>query len=130
MTVNRTVDQGGLSTLTVFFAPPSKSLSATASLAPSSSTDPSTAPSAHNPLNRVETIDMKHKHESEILSRLLELTNGAPYETTPEEHAELMELEDHKRSSQRDREAQARLNEVKKQEKALLDQARGITDAA
>lgn len=73
---------------------------------------------------------MKHKHESEILSRLLELTSGTPYEITAEEHAELRELEDHKRSSQRDREAQTRLNEMKKQEKALLDQARGVTDAA
>lgn len=72
---------------------------------------------------------MKHKHESEILSRLLELTGGTPYEITAEEQTELREVEDHKTRSQRDREAQARLNEVKKQEKALLDQARGIADA-
>ncbi len=72
---------------------------------------------------------MKHKNESEILSRLLELGSGKPYEIIPEEHAELRGLEDYRRSSQRDREAQARLNEVKKQEKALLDQARGVTDA-
>lgn len=72
---------------------------------------------------------MKHKHESEILSRLLELASGKPYEITPEEHAELRGLEDYKRSSQRDREAQARLNATKKQDKELLDQARGVTDA-
>jgi len=72
---------------------------------------------------------MKHKHESEILSRLLELTGGTPYQISEEEQAELREVEDHKRASQRDREAQARLNDIKKQEKALLDQARGITDA-
>lgn len=72
---------------------------------------------------------MKHKREGDILSRLVEVTSGKPYEVTPEEHSELRELEDYRRSSQKDREAQARLNEVKKQEKALLDQARGLTDA-
>jgi large subunit ribosomal protein MRP49 len=91
--------------------------------------DPATAPSTLRLQRRVETIDMKHKQESEILSRLLEVASGEPYEITPEELTELRELEDDKRSSQRDREAQARLNEVKRQEKALLDQARGITDA-
>lgn len=129
MTVNRTADQEGPSSLTVFFAPPSKSTSATGLPAPSSSTDSSTATSTRKPSDRIETIDMKHKHESEILSRLLELASGKPYEITPEEHAELRGLEDYKRSSQRDRETQARLNAVKKQEKALLDQARGVTDA-
>ncbi len=128
MTVNRTVDQEGPSTLTVFFTPPSKSTSTIASPAPSSM-DPATAPSTLRLQRRVETIDMKHKQESEILSRLLEVASGEPYEITPEELTELRELEDDKRSSQRDREAQARLNEVKRQEKALLDQARGITDA-
>lgn len=87
------------------------------------------APPVLDPSNRVETVDMKHKREGEILSRLLEVTGAKQYETTPEEYAELREIEDFRRSSQRDREAQARLNEVKKQEKALLDQARGLTDA-
>lgn len=68
---------------------------------------------------------MKHKHESEILSRLLELTNGVQYEASPDELAELRDVDDEKRRSERDREAQARLNEVKRQEKALLDLARG-----
>jgi len=68
---------------------------------------------------------MKHKHESEILSKLLELTNSKPYEATPDELAELREEEDFQRSSERDRAAQARLNETRRQEKALLEQARG-----
>ena len=70
---------------------------------------------------------MKHKHESEILSHLLELTKGQPYEMTTEERMELREVEDFKRSSSRDREAQARLNEVRRQEQALLDSARAST---
>ncbi|KAL6717462.1 hypothetical protein ACLMJK_005377 [Lecanora helva] len=129
MTVNRTEDQQGPATLTVFFAPASKS-SATSSPAPSSSTDPSTPSSNHAPAERIESIDMKHKHESEILSQLLELTRGQPYEITPEERIELREVEDYKRSSTRDREAQAKLNEVRRQEQALLDQARASTASA
>lgn len=73
---------------------------------------------------------MKHKHESEILSRLLELTKGMPYEATSDELAELRDVDDEKRQSEKAREAQARLNEVKRQEKALLDLARGGVDAA
>ncbi|KAF6231266.1 hypothetical protein HO173_010598 [Letharia columbiana] len=130
MTVNRTLDQEGPATLTVFFTPPPRSSSATASSAPFSSTDPSTAPSGHASGAKIETIDMKHKHESEILSRLLELTKGMPYEASPDELAELRDVDDEKRQSERDREAQARLNEIKRQEKAVLDLARGGVEAA
>ena len=125
MTVNRYHDQEGPATLTVFFAPLPNSSSTTVSPAPSSSTDPSTAQSGHAPADRIATIDMKHKHESEILSRLLELTKGVQYEASPDELAELRDVDDEKRRNERDREAQARLNEVKRQEKALLDLARG-----
>lgn len=77
------------------------------------------------PADTIATIDMKYKTESEILSRLLELTKGVQYEASPDELAELRDVDDEKRRSERDREAQARLNEVKRQEKALLDLARG-----
>ena len=129
MTVNRSHNQEGPATLTVYFAPPPRISSATASPAPSSSTDPSTTPSGHTPADRIATIDMKHKNESEILSRLLELTKGMPYEATPEELEELKEVDVEKRRSERDREAQAKLNEVRRQEKALLDLARGRIQA-
>ena len=68
---------------------------------------------------------MKHKSESEILSRLLEMTKAMPYEATPDELAELRDVEDYNRKTTRDRAAQSRLNQIKKQEQALLDQARG-----
>lgn len=77
------------------------------------------------PADTIATIDMKYKTESEILSRLLELTKGVQYEASPDELAELRDVDDEKCRSERDREAQARLNEVKRQEKALLDLARG-----
>lgn len=84
----------------------------------------------HRPSNRVETIDMKHKHENEILSRLLELTNGIPYEITPEERAELEEVKDYQKNREKDRVRQERLNERRREEKRLLDQARGNTAEA
>ena len=130
MTVNRSIDQEGSATLSVFFAPAPRLSSASASPAPSSSTDPSTASSGHAPANRIATIDMKYKHESEILSRLLELTNGRQYEASPDELAELRGVDDERKRSERDRMAQARLNEIKRQEKALLDVARGGVQAA
>lgn len=129
MTVNRTLDQEGPATLTIFFAPPPRSSPATISSASSSSTNPSTEPLGNAPAKRIVTIDMKHKHESEILSRLLDLTKGVPYEATSDELAELRDVDAEKRRSERDRQAQARLNEVKRQEKELLDLARGGVDA-
>ena len=125
MTVNRSHDQEGPATLSVFFAPAPRFPSSSASPAPSSSTDPSIALSGHASTNRIATIDMKHKHESEILSRLLEMTKGRQYEASPDELAELRGVDDEGKRSERDREAQAKLNEIKRQEKALLDLARG-----
>ena len=129
MTINRSHDQEGPATLTVYYIHPSRSSSATTSPAPSTSKDPSTAVSGHAPTDEIATIDMKHKNESEILSRLLELTNAMPYEASPDELAELRSVDDERRRSETDREAQARLNEVKRQEKALLNLARGGVEA-
>ena len=114
MTVKRGADQEGPATLSVHFT--------------SSSTTPAASPTPlpdYSASKRVETIDMKHKSESEILSRLLEMTKAIPYEATPDELAELRDVEDYNRKTTRDRAAQSRLNQIKKQEQALLDQARG-----
>ena len=125
MTVKRTADQEGPAVLSIHFTLASKSSSPAAVSASSTSISPSILPSDHIPSKQVATIDMKHKSESEILSRLLELTRATPYEATPDELAELKDVEDYSRRTTRDRAAQARLNQIKKQEQALLDQARG-----
>ena len=114
MTVKRGADQEDPATLSVHFT------SSSTAPAASSKTNPDPSPS-----KKVETIDMKHKSESEILSRLLEMTRAVPYEATPDELAELRDVEDYNRKTTRDRAAQSRLNQIKKQEQALLDQARG-----
>ena len=68
---------------------------------------------------------MKHKRDSEILDRLLELTKATPYVASPDEEAELREVDENKTRSERDQKAQMRLNQIRRQEQALLDQARG-----
>ena len=89
MTVDRTIDQDGPATLSIFFVPPSSS---TKPAAPTSSTSKETATSDHIPADRVESIDMKHKKESEILEQLLRLTGAKVVTPTAREQEELDEL--------------------------------------
>ncbi|MCJ1485642.1 hypothetical protein MMC06_005817 [Schaereria dolodes] len=132
MTINRSADQTGPATLTVFFAPPpppprpsSSSNPPSASPAPSSSTSTATSPSEHTPFDRAETIDMKHKHESDILSQLLSITQATPVVATPDEVVELRQLEDQRKRSEQDALMMAGVNEKRRREQALLQQARG-----
>ena len=125
MSVNRTQDQTSPATLTVFFASPSDAAMNTSSLAPSSSTTQGTPPSDHATFERTETIQMKHRHESEILSELMTLTKASPVEPSAQEKAELQQLAEEERQGGLDRARNAAYNERKRQEKALLEQARG-----
>lgn len=68
---------------------------------------------------------MKHRHESEILSELLNLTQASPVEPSPEQEAELEKLAEEERQGGLDRARNAAYTAQKRQEKALLDQARG-----
>lgn len=70
---------------------------------------------------------MKGKHEREILGSLLNLTQAKKVEATEEEAAELARLEEQQRRSGVDRERTARVIELEKREKMLLEQARGET---
>ncbi|KAL9590274.1 MAG: hypothetical protein Q9203_000947, partial [Teloschistes exilis] len=131
MTVNRSQDQAGPATLTIFYASPhDSSTSSPSSAAPSSSTTSITSTSDHTPFERAETISMKHRHESQILSDLLNLTKATPIVASPEEEAELQALADERKRSEADRARNAAYTEQKRQEKALLDQARGAIGAA
>ncbi|KAL9031520.1 MAG: hypothetical protein Q9196_000458 [Gyalolechia fulgens] len=117
MTVNRSQDQAGPATLTIFYASP---------LDPATATNPQDAPtSKHIPFERTETINMKHRHESDILSELIGLTKATPVVATPKEAVELQKLADEEKRGALDRARNAAYTEQKRQEKALLDQARG-----
>lgn len=125
MTVNRTKDQDGPAILTVFFAPPPRLASASSSPAPSSSTTSNTAPSEHAPFNRTESIDMKHILDSEIMSSLMTLARATPVIATPEDQAELEETREDNEMRRQDALIGAKHRERMREEKALLEQARG-----
>ncbi|KAI9697228.1 MAG: hypothetical protein M1836_004792 [Candelina mexicana] len=135
MTVNRTTDQEGPATMTIYFAPPPTSSTTTS---PSSSTQPSkptsapttsttstTAPSDHTPFTRTHTINMKHRHESEILSQLLEVTKAVKIKATREEEEEIREMEEERKRREADARRSAVVNAERKREEEMLRQARG-----
>ena len=102
--------------------------SATASPAPVESTTTTSTPSEHDPVERVETIDMKHKTESQILDELIRLTGAYTIEPTEAEKDELRILAEQKVRSERDAKAALERRAAAKREKELLDQARGEID--
>jgi len=125
MTVNRSSNQQGPALLSVFFTQPPESDRSTISPSALSSTKASPSPSSYDPSIAVESIEMRNLQETEILERLLVVTKARPYEASPEEQVDLQEVKDFEERSQADREAQNRLNRIKAEEKAMLEQAKG-----
>ncbi|KAG8531093.1 uncharacterized protein KY384_004450 [Bacidia gigantensis] len=99
MTVNRHKDQTGHSLLTIYWATPQDSSS----------------------------LDMKNKNESEILQKLINVTNAIPRETDAEEAAEVDEVAEDKKRRDAHRQRQLGFNERRKRELAMLEKARGST---
>ena len=126
MTVDRSHDNAGPATLTIFFAPSGSTSTASASSSPSptSSTSITKATSEHKPFERVESIDMKHKHEKEILEQLMQVTKAVQVVPSEEEELDMKNLEEHSARSKRDSEITRIYNEKVNQQRALLEQAR------
>ncbi|KAL8710330.1 MAG: hypothetical protein Q9220_005100 [cf. Caloplaca sp. 1 TL-2023] len=131
MTVNRSEDQKGPAALTVYYNNSSRESSSTATTTslPSSSGSSSES-TTQDPFERMEIIDMKHRHESEILRELLDLTKATPVVATAEEEAELEMIAEEEKRGEMDRARNAAYTQKKRQEKALLDQARGAVAGA
>ncbi|SLM35913.1 hypothetical protein LPUS_05300 [Lasallia pustulata] len=119
MTVNRTRDQAGPATLTVFFAP-----------APSESTSAATAPEEHVPAERAVAVDVKHMHEGEILARLMEVTGAVAVVATKEEEEELRMVGEERGRSEKDKERTAEVKENRRRRESLLALARGGREEA
>ena len=83
------------------------------------------ASSDHTPTDRVETISMKFRSNSEILQELLRITKAVPVVPTLEERDELRLLEEQSVRSERDRKSSLEARARVKREKELLEQARG-----
>ncbi|KAF2724028.1 hypothetical protein K431DRAFT_241630 [Polychaeton citri CBS 116435] len=128
MTVARHQQPEGPATLSVHYASPDAaqtSSSATSSPASTASTAAGSTPSSANPTEKVETIDMKFKPNSEILTELVRLTKAYPVEPTPEDREQIQALEEQKKRSERDSKLSQEVRARKKREQEMLEQARG-----
>lgn len=76
------------------------------------------------PVESTKSINMKHKHEDEILEELMSLTSGQVVRATPEEQALMKELEEQRKRSEADRVRQAGVLAAKKRQQEVLAAAR------
>jgi large subunit ribosomal protein MRP49 len=129
VTVNRTQIQEGPAVMTVHFTDPDSASQTPSPVSSTTIAHTSAAPVAETtpaaPTQRTVTIEMKHRHESEILSQLLSVTKAVPVEATPEELAQLNELDEQRQLSEKDAQRSRAVNEKRKRTEAMLAQARG-----
>ena len=130
MTIDRTAPQSDAATMRIHFAPEGAQQtspdSATSSAAPITSTTTSGTPTSdHDPTERIETIEMKHKTNAEILDEFVRVTKAYPVEPTVEDREELRVLEEQRVKGLRDSKLSQEVKARVKREKELLEQARG-----
>lgn len=128
MTIDRTAAQTEQAILSVHFTNPSAaqtSSSATSSPAARDSTTKGSTPSDADPTDRVETINMTHSSNSQILEALVQLTKAYPIEPTAQETEELAQLEEQRVRSAAASKLSLEVRARQKRENELLEQARG-----
>ncbi|KAK3683594.1 CI-B8 domain-containing protein [Podospora appendiculata] len=126
MIVNRTENQHGSSTLSLYFR--EGGTGATEFTMPSSSTKGHAKAPEPVEGERVVTIDMKNRRSEMILKDFMDKTGAVPVAPTPQEEAELKDLAELHKRSEIDREIGRKLQEARRREAAMLAQAR--TEAA
>lgn len=120
MIVNRKPDPMGPATLTLYFR--EDKVTETLSQSNSSTQGLSKAPEPAEGEKTV-VVDVKGLHSTEILDVLMRKTNAAPVQPTPEEEAEMKDIEDLRRRGEVDRQRNRRELEESRKEKARLAQA-------
>jgi len=128
MTIDRTASQTEKALLSVHYTAPDaaqSSTSATSAPAPRDSTTKNSTPSEADSTERVETIDMTHSNNTQILEAFVRLTKAYPVEPTAEENEELASLEEQRLRSAAASKLSAEVRARQKREKELLEQARG-----
>lgn len=128
MTINRTDDQAGGAFLTIHFIDPEPAASTEPPI--SSTTTPKLSAAVAQSTSgaattRTEVIDMKHRHESQILSELLAITKAIPVETKPEDLERIKFLEERRIKGEAHSKRRKAVREKQKQREAVLAQARG-----
>lgn len=130
MIVNRTSDQAGPATMTIYFRQSAASSSSpvTPEMQPSSSATGQSKAVEPSGDERVVTIDMKGQHSDAILREFVTKTGAVPVSPTPVEEAEMRDIEERTERAVVDREVMRRYLVAERREKALMSQAK--TDVA
>jgi large subunit ribosomal protein MRP49 len=133
MTVNRTTNQTGPALMTVHLTSPKAAATIKSEISSTTDKQTSTGPVPESktgpPTERTEVINMKHRHDSEILEQLLRLTKAKVVRPTAEEQREIQEMEEQNAKSERDANMMAKVNAKRKREEEILEQARGEVEA-
>lgn len=126
MTVERTEDQEGPASITVFFANGGEG--AEVSTGSTSTQTSAEAASDGARSDRTRSINMKHKKEGEILEEVLRICEGRQVTATPAEEEQLRELEGERQRSEEDRVKQAKVLKDRRRQQEILRQAKVSMD--
>jgi len=132
MTVTRSNDQLGPALMTVHFTSAIEAANTKPEISSTTSSKTSTGPvpasKAGPSTERTETINMKHRLDSEILDQLLKLTKAKVVTPTPEEARQVREIEEQNVRSAKDAALMQAENAKRKREEEIMRQARGTMD--
>jgi large subunit ribosomal protein MRP49 len=123
MSVARTADQAGPSTLSIFLRD-SPASSTSSSEKPTHTSADTTTGALRASAAEVLTIDMKDKSEDDILAEFMEVSGAKRVVPTTSEMEALRELEEQKERSAKDSERSKKVRAQWKKEQAMLSAAR------
>ncbi|KDN65977.1 hypothetical protein CSUB01_00643 [Colletotrichum sublineola] len=125
MIVNRKSNIEGTAIMSVYFSATGAPVDpSTLPQPPSSAIDNSKAQPPLEGVERVVKIDMKNKHSQQILDQLLAETKAEAILPGPEDEIEMKAVEELRIKSEKDRQANLKIREEEKREKAMLARAR------
>lgn len=134
MTVNRTSNQEGPALMTIHFTTASEAANTKPPISTTASQDLSVAPVAPpTPVpetERIVQINLKHRHESEILSALMTETKAKALEPTAEDKELMRTLEEARKLNEANSARSKAVNDKRRAQEAVLAQARGELAAA
>ncbi|EAQ83925.1 hypothetical protein CHGG_10329 [Chaetomium globosum CBS 148.51] len=122
MVVNRSHNQDGPATLSIYFREPGATLASDSPM-PSSSSDGFSKAPAPAAGERVLTIDMKDRRSEAIFKEFMDKSGAVPIKVSPQDEALMREIEDRKAIGAIDRERVRKQNEAAKREKQMIAQA-------
>ncbi len=130
MTINRTDNPEGPALMTISFKSPEAAATTpeTSTTSKNTSAEPVLESESGAIGERTETIDMKHREDSEILASLLQLTKAKVLKPTQEELQQIREVEEWNAVLAKEAQQNAEFLTKKKREEAILIQARGEVD--